>query len=76
MHISGKAPMPGDVFLSMGRLETGRETMQKREYVQRVNMSVLLIFQDHKINVKARWLDKWMNAQWPMRVGYRRQMGQ
>lgn len=50
MHISGKAPMLGDVFLSMGCLQTGRETMQKRECVQRVNMSVLLIFQDHKIN--------------------------
>lgn len=49
-HISGKAPRPGDVFLSKGRLETGRETMQKRECVQRVNMSVLLIFQEHKIN--------------------------
>lgn len=50
MHVSGKAPMPGDVFLSKEGLETGRDTVQGRECVQRLNMSVLLIFQDHQIS--------------------------
>lgn len=41
--------MPGDVFLSIEGLGTGGEAMQRRECIQRLNMSVLLIFQDHQL---------------------------
>lgn len=61
MHVPGKAPMPGDVFLSMRVTKLGREIMKRRERVQRVNMSMLLLFQDHQINNLATLFFPWMN---------------
>lgn len=44
-----QSPLPGDVLLSIKGLGTGGETMQRRERIQSLNMSVLLSFQDHQL---------------------------
>lgn len=39
----------------MEGIGTSSEIMQEKEYIQRLNMSVLLIFQDHQINNLSNW---------------------